>query len=557
VPTTSLDRAIGWFSPKWGAERSLNRMRLDQASALKRRYEAVTAGRSDGWVITGGDANSQVLSAACRVREAAHDLVRNNPWAIKGVNTWRTSAGPIALRSQLPGTQGARPRVRGGPTDRIDTMWWEHWQAVCAAGGETYDDTQVTGIGTLVESGEYLLRRIDEPMASGLPVPMSLQLLEPDYLDEGRDRALDDGGLIIGGIQFDRRGRRVGYWLFREHPSAYRAFTKRLAESVFVPADEIAHVYEKMRPGQVRGISWFAPAVLRLHDLDQYDSYELIRKKAEACLVAVVTGGDPGETLGASPTDGAGRPLMTDGYGTRIESLDPGMVVYTQADVKFNDSKTSSDTGFTRQQLLACAAALGLTYERLTGDLSQVSFISGRMGEIQFRPRVRQVQQATIIPRHCQRVWSWWTRAAFAAGLLDTPNMWARYTAPPWESIQPLDDATAALLQARMGLRTMPSLIAETGEDWLEQVDEIKQWNAELDDGEIVLDSDPRHATKAGQVQQAPGAAPVTSPLAGATPIRPPQAANARANGHGQDGLVTEVLKLANGSRARENPHGH
>lgn len=554
MPLNPLDRAIGWVSPRWGASRALNRMRLDRAAGMTRLYEAAKAGASDGWVVTGGDANAQILPSARRVRNAARDLVRNNAWATKAVHTWRTSAGPLRPRAMLPGLSAAPARIKGGPTDRVDSLWYEHWQACAETNRATFDGGQLLGIGELVEAGEFLVRRVYEPASAGLPVPFSFQVLESEYLDDTRDRALDDGGAVVGGVEVDPAGLPRAYWLWREHPQAYTAFTRRGLVSVRVPATEVCHVYEPTRTGQLRGVSWFAPALLRLHDLDAYDNYELIRKKAEACLVAIVFNGDPAETLGS--TDGL-DPTVKDGYGTRIESFEPGMIAYSQGrDIRMNDPKGATDTGFVRQQLHACAAALGLTYERLTGDLSQVSFISGRMGEIQFRPRVREVQDVLLIPRFGERVWRWWQQAAFAAGRIDRPDYWARWDRPRWESIQPLEDASAALLRARAGQETVPDQIAADGRDPVEELDQLEAWNAELDRRGIVLDSDPRRIDKRGQAQQAqnePSIVPdePADPAPGAPPGGP-------TNGRHADGMITEVLKLVNGNRARtqENADG-
>jgi lambda family phage portal protein len=559
MPLNRLDRAIAWASPRWGASRALGRMRLERAAGMTRLYEAGKAGMNDGWVVTGGDANGQILPSAKRVRRAARDLARNNTWARKAIQTWRTAAGPVRPRAMLPGPAAAPRRVKGGPTDRVDTLWYEHWQACAETGRLAFDEGQLLAIGELVEAGEFLIRRVAEPSSAGLPVPFSFQVLEAEFLDDTRDRALDDGGVVIGGVEFDPAGVPRAYWLWREHPESWRVFTKRGLQSVRVPASEVCHVFERTRTGQARGVSWFAPAVLRMHDLDAYDSYELIRKKAEACLVAIVFNGDPAETLGA--TDGA-DPTVKDGYGTRIESFEPGMIAYSQGrDIRMNEPKGATDTGFVRQQLHACAAALGLTYERLTGDLSQVSFISGRMGEIQFRPRVREIQETLLIPRCGERLWRWWQQAAYAAGKIDRPDYWARWDRPRWESIQPLEDATASLMLARSGRETVPDQIAADGRDWLEELDQLEAWNAELDRRGIILDSDPRRIDKRGQAQQAANEStlvpdePAAPPAPGAAP-KP--AGDGQANGRhcDADGMITEVLKLVNGQRARENANG-
>jgi capsid protein len=48
---------------------------------------------------------------------------------------------------------------------------------------------------------------------------MRLQVLEPDYLDTSRNGIVGpSGGPIIDGVEFDKQGRRVAYWLFTSHP---------------------------------------------------------------------------------------------------------------------------------------------------------------------------------------------------------------------------------------------------------------------------------------------------------------------------------------------------
>jgi capsid protein len=47
-------------------------------------------------------------------------------------------------------------------------------------------------------------------------------------------------------------------------------------------------------------VPWFAPVILKLRDLDDYDDAELVRKKIEACFAAFVTGADtPMEAAGS------------------------------------------------------------------------------------------------------------------------------------------------------------------------------------------------------------------------------------------------------------------
>ncbi|MEZ6004728.1 MAG: phage portal protein [Planctomycetota bacterium] len=55
----------------------------------------------------------------------------------------------------------------------------------------------------------------------GLPIPLQLQVLEGDHLDDatslisGKDR---NGNREVRGVLFDAVGRRTGYRSFLEHP---------------------------------------------------------------------------------------------------------------------------------------------------------------------------------------------------------------------------------------------------------------------------------------------------------------------------------------------------
>mgnify|MGYP006212393153 CR=1 FL=1 len=66
---------------------------------------------------------------------------------------------------------------------------------------------------------------------------------------------------------------------------------RRRLESLAIPASEVLHLYEKQRT-QARGVPWGAPVIRSLRDLDDYEVAELVRKKTEACVTAIVFGDD-------------------------------------------------------------------------------------------------------------------------------------------------------------------------------------------------------------------------------------------------------------------------
>jgi lambda family phage portal protein len=128
---------------------------------------------------------------------------------------------------------------------------------------------------------------------SNAMVPLKLQVLESEHLDSSKDGALPNGNIIRSGIEFDKAGKRVAYYLYREHPGENALLTNLNIDSVRIPAKEILHIYKPLRPGQIRGEPWLSNVLLKLHELDQYEDAELVRKTTAAMFAGFVTRLDP------------------------------------------------------------------------------------------------------------------------------------------------------------------------------------------------------------------------------------------------------------------------
>ncbi len=264
----------------------------------------------------------------------------------------------------------------------------------------------------MVEAGEVLVRRRLRRASDGLPVPLQLQVLEADFLDATKSGAIGAGRLVQG-IEFDPVGKRRAHWLHAEHPGdAYGALLNGL-QSRPVPATEIAHVYEKQRT-QARGVPWGAPVIRSLRDLDDYEVAELVRKKTEACVTAIVFGDDEAQQ-GIAPS-------VVDADGNRVEQFEPGLIAYARGgkDIRFNQPSATGGYGeYKRASLHTISAGFRVPYELLTGDLSQVNYSSIRAGLVEFRRQIDAVQWQLFIPMFCAPVWRWFTEAAWAAGQIE------------------------------------------------------------------------------------------------------------------------------------------
>jgi lambda family phage portal protein len=235
-------------------------------------------------------------------------------------------------------------------------------------------------------------------------VPLQIQVLEADFLDTTKTGTAG-GNVIRQGIEFDNKNRRVAYWMWPFHPGEM-IVGKTSFQSIRIPSDQILHIFRKLRPGQYRGVTSFASSLVKMRDLDGYDEAELWRKKIEACFAAFViqTNGANGPIIGNTVRQGN----TSQGEPHRIEEFRPAMIEYLQAgeDIRFGTPSSDGNyESYERVQLHAIAAGLGVTYEQLTGDLSQVNYSSLRAGLLEFRRTIETIRWQVIIPKLCIPIW--------------------------------------------------------------------------------------------------------------------------------------------------------
>lgn len=481
------DRLLIGIAPDWGLRRVRARA---TAQLVARHYEAAQGGRrTSGWSKFSTDANVANGPALGQLRELSRDLRRNNGWAKRGIQTIVNNTVGWGI---LP-TPGDRSRARSEAALEI----WKEWarSTSCDFDGRlNFYGLQRLAMECIAESGEVLIVRQPAAVADNLAIPMRLQVLEPDYLDTSRNGlSTPEGGKVIDGVEFDKQGRRVAYWLFTSHPGGQRLMTTKF-ESVRTPADRVLHVYRVDRPGQVRGVPWLASAITRLKDLDDFEDAELIQQKMAACFGAFVTDMDgAGTAIGAESTDDSGDP---------IEQLQPGHIAYLPPGktVTFATPPRAQDSSFSVRVLRRIAASMGVPYEELSADYSQVNYSSARMARLAHWSNIHEWREHMLIPQFCGGVWCWAMQLVAAFEGWPTAPC-AEWVGPPMPILEPDKEGLAYQRLVRIGAMTWGQMVRELGYDPIAQLAEIKDYNAKLDAAGIQLDSDPRRMTQVGGAQ--------------------------------------------------------
>jgi lambda family phage portal protein len=284
-----IDSLVDYFSPSAGLRRQRARLAQSFLAEHARKYEGASSGRrTDGWKarqVT--SVNAEIGPALHLVRERSRDLVRNDPYATRAVAGITANVIGTGIMYDMAG-EGTSARKLAN----AKAIWrdWSESTDCDADGLHDFYGLQSLAQRTVTEGGEALLVRKWRRKRDGydIPVPFQVQVLEGDYIDTAKNADLSDGGFILQGVEFDSKGRRVAYWLFPKHPGEQLLTFGKGFTSQRTLASDVKHLFRVDRAGQVRGMPWGAPCIIRLRDFDEYEDFVALRMKIAACFTAFV-----------------------------------------------------------------------------------------------------------------------------------------------------------------------------------------------------------------------------------------------------------------------------
>jgi len=466
-----IESTIAAISPGWALKRAQARAALQRTETSTRRFEGADRGRrTKGWITVGGSPNAEARTALHVLRDRCRDLKRNNPWGASAIRI---------LVSNIVGT-GITPRFIGTNTaqETAASDLWREWSTdpfqIDADGRCDFAGLQSAATEEMVEAGEGLMRRRRRRASSDRVVPLQIQLLEPDHIDTARDGEVDakSNSRTVLGIKFNRNAERRSYWLYPEHPGSIGFIRRVVSEEV--PAAEIRHMYRLDRVGQVRGIPWGSPAVLRIHGLDAYEDSESMRNIVATSYAGFVKDIDGGAALGALGPSGA-LPDVND-LEQEIDEIESGTIQYLDPgkDITFTTPpQNETFPEYVRVQLRAIAKAYGVTYEQLAGDLSNVNFSSARMGWIDFQSDVERWRRQIVIPHFCEPTLRWFTQTAAAAGLIAPEGLRWEWTPPKRTMVDPRTDVNMEIAMVRAGMKSLSAAVGSMGFDLRQVLEEL------------------------------------------------------------------------------------
>lgn len=500
MPSSFIDRIahrLG-FVPQAQAQRALEQAQEQAAIGAARRVSshaaaqqrsllaALTTNDVSSWQADGLHINASTAAGLATARARSRDAAANNGYAKRFLGMVRSNVlGPAGVRYQAR-VKTADGTLKANVNARLEAAW-AAWGArgVCDVTGRyTWRALQRLALRHVAVDGEVFIRMWPGRGPHGL----QLQLLPADVVPIATNADLGNGRKVRQGVEVGAMGQVLAYHMRTDDVtldaigSAYTSGGQRL---VRVPAEDVLHLALPDEAGQLRGVPWMATALKRMYQAADFASAGLNKARESA---------KRGGWISENPeyADGQGVKHLQDGEdsatGEGFATLHDGTWEKLPAGYTaqpFESDYPNIEYGqFIKDCLRDIASACDVAYITLGNDLEAVNYSSGQLGLEGERTTWLTLQQWLVDdfvePLHRR----WLSFALLAAddlqGLqfdrLDHYAAAARWQPHRWQPLDPLKTIEAQRSRIEARLTSPQRVIAETGDDPDEIVQELIEW---------------------------------------------------------------------------------
>ena len=487
--------------------------------AKKKNIDVKNSGYSDG----GASHKSNILKSWNPTKLSSKADIDVNLTTLRGRSADQainTPIGAAAISTSATHTIGAglrlSPRIRYkilGLSDEEARNWnkrtlaefnlWANSKYADIYKRNNFFDLQdIAYTAYLIDGDSFALFRRQTP-TNYMPYTLILQILEGNRVSNPLDFGVlsnivetnePNGNKIISGVEIDKAGAIVAYWISNKVPSdpfdidTITEWQRVKAFGNITGAPNILQICHDTRADQYRGVPYLAPVIETLKQLSRYTTAELtaaiIKSFFALFFVETPTGASLSDVL-PSAFDGENKNapcVNVSDYG-----LAPGTMNALPAgvDVKAIDAGRSMSTfdAFITQLIKQVGAAIGQPYEVLMKNFTS-SYSASRAALLQAWDEYK-LRREWFSRDFCQPVYEAWLTEAIAIGRIDAPGFFedpliksawcnADWYGPTMSILDPVKDATGSNLRVQYGLSTREREAAEmTGTDFEENLEQL------------------------------------------------------------------------------------
>lgn len=457
-----LDSVISFFSPKWGAERDAWR----RYGEKMRSYDAAGYGNgSANWRAVNQSAEWTDRYSRETVRARARDLERNSDMLNSVISAFK--------RNVFGDGYALTPKTKDENIDEMLKSAWKRWckkQNCDVTGTQSFNQIMRMCVQRKkVDGGIFILKRYTN---QGF-IPFQLQTIEVDELDISQIQPKNKGNKVVGGIEYNKWNRPVGYWLRQ-----YDIEGSQILTPTYVEAKDVIFYFTKRRPSQIREMSDLSQTITRIRDVNEFMTAVSVKERIAACLAVFITKTDPSGSPGrAGRISADGKPVYEG------KTIVPGMIRELAPGDKIetvNPSSQATDAAqYTKLMQHMISAGQGLSYEATSRDMSETNYSSARQGMIE--DGLTYADEKELILEAMDEIYETFVISCALAGIIEVKDFWEnkekylahKWTEAPKKWIDPAKEATANKIAISTGQKTFQEISSENGRDWKEQMDDI------------------------------------------------------------------------------------
>ena len=457
VKAPLLARFGSWLAHRYGARGT-------------RMYAGAKASRFTGGFGAYSNASSdyEISTSLTALRARSRQLVRDMPYAKRArllvVNN--VIGAGVGMQAQVKNSRG---EMHARINDGIETQW-ERWCRAdsCHTGGALhFSDFERAAMGQVFEAGEVFIRL--HPVRFGeSKIPLAVKLIEAERVaDDLATIPAGESGNVRMGVEMDRFGRPLAYWIRDIHPGELRQTPEQTGRIVRVPAEQIIHLRLVDRWPQTRGVPWMHAAIRKLNDMEEYTASELLAARLSANYFATIESPEADALPNEETANGQKEINIEPGV---IEQLSPG----DKLEFHTPNRPNAALDPFMRYMVREFATAVNVSYFSVSADYSQSNYSSSRLALLDDRDLWRTLQQWWA--RSFRDVLhARWLQAAVFAGQIPAIPLeqfsvnaerftQTRWKFRGWSWVDPTKEVEALKEAVRAGFTTVSAVIAQTAE---------------------------------------------------------------------------------------------
>ena len=483
---TLIERALSFVAPRKAQTMLHDRLKFEATAAMGRGFGGYIGARRDrsataDWNPGGGSPAVDILPDLPMLRDRSRDQMRNAPVALGAINTDVLHVVGTGL-SYTPAIDAKRL----GLTEEQAQTWMENTKWRWKAWAESPDCDYLRQLD-FYSLTELAYRAWKESGDSFVLTPMvnrngqeqlALQVIEADRVSNPRGQQQSD--TLQDGIEMDADSVPVAVHISKNHPGDWRGtneWQRRELRGAQTDRRNVLHLFDMLRPGQVRGVPWVAPIIEPLKQLGKWSDAELNAAVVASIFVTFMEM-DAEAFQDLYDDDSAGRIINNaQKWSGNMESgkavnLLPGEKANTQTPGRPNPEFDPFWNAMVRQ----IGMALGMPIEVLTMHF-QSSYTAAR-GALLMAWRNFNQRRDKMAKLFCQPVLELWLANEVSQGRIACPGFFAdrairaAWCASMWTgdgpgSVDPLKEVTAAEKRVNMEISTLQAeSILHDGQDW-------------------------------------------------------------------------------------------